>query len=329
VRPSSEPRPTPVPWPKLEFSVVSGANPELLLGCLDSLLRTLGPAWHDRAGITVTCNRPGSDLPSVLRSRYPNIRVVENLAPQAFAANHNAVLKSSGAEVVWVINDDLVFLPGTIDTVMAFLVTPGNERVAAVSPRLLNPDGSLQPSTYTFPTVPRMLLAYSGLREHRWVERSLPLVATLLGRGGGRSRFWPHDRTTDVDTLRGACVAVRMTAVRDAGLMTEVALVGGEETEWHRRFAAHGWRVVFLPASEVIHYGGQTVGRDQRFETEYLKSTLYYFRIWRSRPVYECFRLAAAALFGTRLVGALLRHDHFAAERLRASARACLAGVPS
>lgn len=308
------------------FSLVTGARSELVLRCLDSLLAA-APAARQPGAVTVTCNQPGSPLPRELRRRYPNVRVVENPLPQGFAANHNRVLETTDADVVWVLNDDLVFLPGTINAVMDFLAAPGNERVGAVSPRLLNPDGSLQPSTYSFPTVPRMVLAASGLRDQKWMDRLLRRVAPLLRKQAGRSRFWAHDRTTVVDTLRGACVAVRMETVREVGLMSEVALVGAEETEWHRRFRERGWSVIYYPAAEVIHLGAQTVGTDRRLEAEYLKGTLYYFRVWRHPLVYHLLRLLVGLALVLRVALALLAGDRAGAAAARASLRVCLEGI--
>ena len=49
------------------------------------------------------------------------------------------------------------------------------------------------------------------------VHSLLEKAAPLLRRGEGASRFWSHDRTVTVDTLRGACVAMRMKAVKQVG----------------------------------------------------------------------------------------------------------------
>ena len=293
----------------IEFSVVSGSNDDLLFGCIDSVLRSVGASEY-KCCVTATCNRPGSDLAQRLRHRFPDITVVENEIQQGFAENHNAVLRRSAARYVWLLNDDLVILPGTVDRITAFMDEPSNSRVAVVSPRLLNPDGSLQPSTYGFPSMPQILLSHSGLRESRAVEQVVSLLAPVLRPNSGQSRFWPHDRTIAVDTLRGACVAVRMEAVAEVGEMVEVALVGGEETEWHRRLRAKGWRVVFMHDASVIHYGNQTVGTGAlNHLPEYLKGSLYYFRTGRPALLYRLFCLSLLGVFSARAAFAWLRRD--------------------
>jgi hypothetical protein len=194
-----------------------------------------------------------------------------------------------------------LILPGAIQRVTEFMDRPGSARIGVVSPKLLNPDGSLQPSTYSFPSMPQILLAHSGLREMPLTDRILGLAAPYLRARDGSSRFWAHDRTVEVDTLRGACVAMRMKAVRQVGPMVEVAIVGGEETEWHRRFKEQGWKVVYFPDASVIHYGSQTVRDGSRnLYPEYLKGALYFFRTGRSSVTYGLFCGALLGMFGVR-----------------------------
>jgi GT2 family glycosyltransferase len=292
----------------IEFSIVSGSNESLLFGCLESLYSTMqGSAYTWKVTVTSNAN-PG--LASKVASRFPSVEVIENETPRGFAANHNTVLARSGARYVWLLNDDLVILPSAIATLTDYLERPENSRVAVASPKLLNPDGTLQPSTYGFPSMPQIMLAHSGLRESKPVTTILRAVAPVLRSREGSSRFWAHDRIVEVDTFRGACVAMRMEAVRDVGLMVEVAQVGAEETEWHRRFHQRGWKVVYHPGAEVIHYGSQTVsGASTSLLPEYLRGALYFFRIDRSPLSYRAFRSALTAMFRTRMAVQWLRRD--------------------
>jgi GT2 family glycosyltransferase len=285
----------------IEFSIVSGSNDSLLFGCLESLQSTMQGSRYSWS-VTVTVNaKPG--LAARILEQFEFANIIQNETPRGFAANHNVVLKASTARYVWLLNDDLVILPGAVDRLTDFLDDPAHARVAVVSPKLLNPDRTLQPSTYGFPSMPQILLAHSGLRDSRFTNLMLRAAAPVLRSRKGSSRFWAHDKVVEVDTFRGACVAMRMNAVKEVGYMVEVALVGAEETEWHRRFHEAGWKVVFHPGAEVIHYGSQTVGGEtSSLLPEYLKGALYFFRTSRSAPAYAVFRSALLAMFNAKLV---------------------------
>lgn len=301
---------------RVDVSIVTGANEALIFQCLESFFRTTGREPFTQR-VSVVCNTPGSPLGGRLRAQYADVRVVENQEVRGFAANHNLTLRSSNADFILVLNDDLVFLDGAVGAAIRFLEQPENRDVGILTPRLLNPDGTLQPCTSSFPTVPRVLLWISGIRDRIPTTKRLFWLARLLRRGHGRSRFWAHDRPCDVDTFWGAAMFVRGRALRDVGVMDEATIVGGEETEWHRRFWQHGWRVVFYPGAEVVHLGSQTVGQDPRLEIEFFKGCLNYFRRHRSRPVYYGLRLSAAAVFLLRSVVALLRGNRAQAGQAR------------
>ena len=293
----------------IEFSVVSGSNEEMLFGCLESLTKTMRDSRYVWA-VTVTCNTPGTGLAARLRARHPEFAVIDNDTPRGFAANHNRVVRGCRARYVWLLNDDLLILPDAIRLVTEFMDRPENARVGVASPRLLNPDGTLQPSTYGFPSMPQILLAHSGLRELPVTDSLLGRLAPMLRAREGSSRYWAHDKTVEVDTLRGACVAMRMKAVRQVGPMVEVAIVGGEETEWHRRFHEQGWKVMYYPETSVIHYGSQTVRDGSRnLYPEYLKGALYFFRTGKGRASYSLFCASLLAMFGVRTAVAVLTRN--------------------
>lgn len=311
----------------IEFSIVSGSSEEMLFGCLDSLVATMKGSRYTWS-ITVTCNTPGSGLAGRVRARFPDAHIIDNAESRGFAANHNVVLRRSRARYVWLLNDDLLILPGAIDKVTAFMDRPDSARVAVVSPKLLNPDGSLQPSTYSFPSMPQTLLAHSGLRDVPAMDVILKRVAPVLRSQEGSTRYWAHDRTVEVDTLRGACVAMRMKAVRQIGPMVEVAIVGGEETEWHRRFKEQGWKVVYYPEANVIHYGSQTVRNGTgNLYPEYLKGALYFFRTGRPAITYKAFCAALVAMFGARTAVEWITRDKSGTEVARRYARVAWDGL--
>ena len=286
--------------PSLDVSVVFGANEEHIAACLGSLEDARASGLDVR--VTVFANDPTSALADALTVRYPWARMVRNTRVRGFAENHNDVLRASTADYVLVLNDDVILRPGAVRTCVDFLERPENARVASLSPRLLDPDGSLQRSTYAFPTPVRAWLSVTGLRAWLPFGALADTAARLTGRGGGRSRFWAHDRTVDVDTFRGACMFVRSAAVREVGVMDEASRIGVEEVEWHRRAIDRGWRVIFLADAEVVHYGSRTIRLDPSLRNEYLKGFLNFFRKHRSPWVHRGFAAAAAAGLGLRAV---------------------------
>ena len=262
--------------PKVVVSVVSGARAEHIVNLLASLRPSVADPSLD-ATIVVTLNTRDDALAQLVRSGGPRCDVIVNDEPRGYATNHNHVIATYPADHYVIANDDVIVPDGAMRALVAFMDQPANARVGVASPVLRNPDGTLQPSTSAFPTIPRTLLSMSGLRRTRVVDAALRSVGKLPIFGGGRTKYWAHDRTMSVATLNGAFVIVRGATIADVGLMDEVSLAGGEEAEWHKRMADHGWAVVLLHGVEVTHIGEQTVGGWSRRDLEYAKGWFNYF----------------------------------------------------
>ena len=98
----------------------------------------------------------------------------------------------------------------------------------------------------------------------------------------------------------------------------DISQVGAEETEWHRRFYEHGWKVVFFADASVIHYGSQTVAENNgALYPEYLKGVLNYFRLHRPAATVAFFCAALFSMYSARLASARIRGDTSDAEIAR------------
>lgn len=287
--------------PTVAVSIVVGANEAMIFGCLKSLFATTRDA-NLSVSVTVVDNNTRGTVAERIREAFPAVRVIRNTSRRGFAANHNAVLVDADADYFLILNDDVICLDGALEHAVAFLEDAEDGDVGVVGPMLLNPDRTLQPSTYSFPSVARALFDVAGLRDMVPTTRRLFRFARLVGKGSGRSRFWAHDRICDVETFAGAFMLVRRSVWESVGGMDEAALVGGEDTEWHYRIWQAGWRVVFLPGAKVIHFGSETVGRTAGVRMEYLKGYLNFFRRHRSRLTFVVFATMAASVFSLRWV---------------------------
>jgi GT2 family glycosyltransferase len=289
--------------PVLAVTVVS-SNEKLLIPCLDSLLRYRPGDCEFH--VHVAWNGPSRGLAPLspeLVKRYPGVEMIESTV-SGFPFNQNLLLSRVRADYYLVINDDLIFLPGSVEKPLAYMQRPESSRIGMLTVRLLNADGSLQPSTYSFAGLFRTVLSVSGLRSLIPLSPKLFRLAHVLGLGRGKSQYWSHTETVEVDSSRGAYLLVRDEALREAGLWD---VKGGEETEWQMRFHAHRWKIVFYHEAEVIHLGSMTVSSDPEAELTNLRSfmNIYYKHLaqWRYVFVRFCFLLT----YVTKYVVATLR----------------------
>ena len=153
-----------------------------------------------------------------------------------------------------------------------------NPSAAIAGPRMVNRDGTLQNSYDNFPTLMTELFNKSLLRTLYPAQYS----------GKNPAATSPFE----VESLIGACMAVRGAAITQAGLLDEYYFFFLEETDWCFRIRKAGWNIFHCPHAEVIHLQGQSKRRSPaRARVEYYRSLYIFFKKNRSSASYAAVRL--------------------------------------
>ena len=264
--------------------IVQVGDAELLRACL----ATLGDAVDSgRLEIVVVDNASGASNLEEVVAPYPKTRIVLLERRCGYSAATNAGIRASRGEYLLWCNNDLLFRPGSVDLLAGFL--HGHPEYGAVGPKLLNSDGSYQPS-FSLLDIGLWTLLPAVLG----IERMLPrwdIATHTVGRSGS---------PRDVAVVPGACALIRRAALDGVGgILDERFFLYTEEYDLSRSLRRAGWHLRYLPDSEVVHLGGQTtVATDRRWVME--------AQAWRSRLAYVRKHqgpFAESALAGCLLAG--------------------------
>ncbi|HEX3978763.1 MAG TPA: glycosyltransferase family 2 protein [Solirubrobacteraceae bacterium] len=232
---------TPAP---VTVAIVSYNTRELLLRCL----RALAPDAQDgRADVWVvdTGSRDGS--PEAARAEAPWATVRELDANVGFGRAVNFVAARTSSPWVLCANADVALQPGAL---AAMLSAGAYERVGAVAPRLLLPDGRTQHSVHSLPTL-RFTLAFNlGLPA---------LSARLADRMLLEGRYDP-DRARTVPWAIGALLLVRRTAFHIVGDFDERQWMYAEDLDLGWRLHAAGYLTRYEPGARAHHESGASTG---------------------------------------------------------------------
>jgi N-acetylglucosaminyl-diphospho-decaprenol L-rhamnosyltransferase len=180
----------------------------------------------------------------LVQERFPAVRLVtqEN---RGLAAGWNRGVRETSAPFVLVLNADAWLADSAGEHLLGF--AKEHPRAGFVAPRLLNPDGSLQPSVRAFPTPWRLATEYLFLRK--LAPRSRALNA-FYGAG------FRHDEVREIDFAKAAGFLLRREAFDEVGPFDEDFFLFSEETDWCYRLREGGWKSYFYPGAEIVHVGG-------------------------------------------------------------------------
>lgn len=218
------------------LSIVHYRQPELLDRCLSQLESLSLPANWETILID---NSPEVGAGDMVQRRFPWVTFIPAESNLGFGRGHNLAYARSQADVFFVLNPDVMVLPGAIETLVRVLAE--HPDAAIVGPRLLNPDRTPQHSARRF----------YDWRTVFW--RRLPLP--------GREKISDHhlmkDRdlstTQPIEWLLGAALAIRRSAFDRADLFDPRYSLYFEDVDLCYFAQRAGWQVLYCPEATMIH----------------------------------------------------------------------------
>lgn len=265
---------------------------------LETCLQSLKDARSSRTmEIIVVDNASTDGSPEMVEALFPEVKIIRNAVNLGFPRGNNVGVKASRGKYVCLINSDIKVFPGCLDALADFL--DQNPRVGMVGPKILNRDLTHQSSCRRFPTL------WNNLCEITFLSRMLGGVRFFSGE---HMFYFQGDRQMDVDVLVGCFWTVRREAVDGFGLLDERFFMFAEDVDWCKRFWENGWRVVFCPDAEAIHFrGGSSTKQDAVWlALTQQRSILRYWKKHRGTAANFGIRLLICAQKGSRWIAALI-----------------------
>lgn len=249
-------------------AIVHYGDFSLLTDCLERL--------HGEVSSVVVVNHTHSAVPEQIKQLQAHrVEWDEPGLNLGFSRGVNRAFAQLKTEFMLVLNPDTRILPGAVASLEDCL--DRNPRFGLAGPKLLNPGGMLQTSSYRLPTLVQLvghLLGIAG-KTPQWLRNLLSHtpMATKFG------QLDPHDKEKEVEMVSGACFLVRREALFDAGPLDPGFFLYYEEKDFCKRLWNAGWRIGFTPAAMAEHtIAGSASGRSPLARRHRALGALRYFQ---------------------------------------------------
>jgi hypothetical protein len=307
------------PVPDLSIIVVSWNVRELLEQAIQCVYITVRQTSFE---LIVVDNNSADGSVAMLRERFPGLTLIANTENAGFGRANNQGAALASGRYLLLLNPDAFVHEGTIDRMVQFM--DEHPDAGAAGCRLRYPDGALQRSATSFPTVATELWTSLGL------DRAFP-GHPLFGRY--KLTYWAMNDLRAVDALMGACLILRRELIDRIGLFDEQFFMYSEEVDLCYRIQQAGSAIYFLPAVEATHiWGGSSRLVPQATFLRLFRSRVQFFRKHYGAGVtmrYKAVLVLAALLrvLGAPLLFALRRNP--AVLRMYFNYLALLRAVPT
>lgn len=230
----------------LSIVIVNWNTRDMLRDCLASI-----PAQHQGFGVeTIVIDNASEDgSATMVKAEFPEVRLIQNSDNLGFGMATNQGMRQASGRYLLLLNSDTLVHGDVLADSVRYMDT--HTDVGMMGCKVLNEDGSVQMTCSRFPSFLNLLLQTLGLnRLHRpkWLQRYQMLD-------------WDRDDEREVEVISGCYLVARREMVNQIGMLDEAFFLYGEETDWCRRCAEGGWKLVFAPVGCITHLGSGSISK--------------------------------------------------------------------
>ncbi len=248
----------------LSICIVSWNVKELLRDCLISI-RAANPDLSCELLVVENDSWDGSGV--MVRDEFPEVTLIKNRVNRGFAAACNQAIEKSRGRYIVLLNPDTRVRDGSLEERVRFL--DQHPSAGGGGPKLLNPDGSLQPSIRSFPTFKSSLRQFTILGDLGLFRRALREYL---------KKDFDYEQASIVEQPMGAALFLRRAVLDEVGFLDESFFLYFEEVDLCRRLSGAGFALWYNPRAAIIHAGGRSTGKaGSRAILWFFKSQFRYF----------------------------------------------------
>jgi GT2 family glycosyltransferase len=261
---------SPVGVTDISIIIVSWNTKKYMEECLTSLR---GMEGNVSAEIIVVDNASADGTPEMIRTQFPDVKLIETGANLGFAKGNNVGIKEATGKYICLINSDVNVPSDCLNKMHAFMEQEPS--IGLLGPGMLRPDGKVYRSGMRFPTLWNLFLRALFLDS---------LFKSTGFFGGFLMKDFQFDHTRDIDVLNGWLWMARREALEQVGPLDGRFFMYAEDVDWCQRFHLAGWRVVFYAEAQAVHYGGASAASaPSRFNVEMQRANLQYWKKYHGR----------------------------------------------
>ena len=233
--------------PNIDISIiiVSYNVKEFLHQCLLSIEKAIN---NISVEIFVVDNNSIDGTCELIRSKFPNIKLIANSENLGFGKANNLALQKAQGKYTLFLNPDTILQENTLEVMLNYLET--NPKVGLAGCKILNSNGTLQLAS----------------------RRSFPSPLTASPKLLGLSKMFPKnkfcgkynltyldpDKSYSVDAVSGSFMFSRTKLLKELGGFDETFFMYGEDLDLCYRMQENNYEIHYVAKTTIIHYKGES-----------------------------------------------------------------------
>jgi len=234
--------------PTLSIVIVNYNTRQLLDDCLASIVAAEAPAGGLEVIVVDNASSDGSQ--ALVREKYPAVQLIASEENRGFSAANNLGMDVANGRTILFLNSDTRLEPDALVKPLAYL--DQQPKVGALTVRLIYPTGERDPDNHRgFPTPWNAICHFSGLSK---------LFPNDPRFNGYFQSYKNMQETHPVDVIAGSYMLMPRSLFDLLSGWDETYFFYGEDIDFCYRINEAGYKIVYYPHTQVLHYKGASSG---------------------------------------------------------------------
>lgn len=268
---------------KLSVVIVNYNVKYFLEQCLLSVQKAVQKArtekgWETEIWVVDNASVDGSV--EMVRSKFPEAKVIANDQNLGFSKANNQAIRSTNAEYVLLLNPDTLVEDDTFWKTVDYM--DAHPDSGGLGVRMLDGSGHFLPeSKRGLPTPWVAFYKIFGLSA---------LFPKSKRFGRYHLKYLSENEINEVDVLSGAFMLLRKSTLEKVGLLDEDFFMYGEDIDLSYRIQKGGFKNIYFPDTTIIHYKGESTRK---------RSANYVFVFYKAMVIFarKHFSQGSAGMF--------------------------------
>jgi len=248
---------------QVSLIIVNYNTKELIMDCLKSVY----DKTHDIDFEVIVVDNASSDGSiELMKSEYPDVRLIENSDNLGFGKANNIGLKSAKGQYVFLLNSDTVLLNNAVKKFYDFMQENQGNMIGAIGGYLLDSKLNIIHSYNEFPTLSSLFFA------------DLKILMDLFKRK--KSEI---PTVKPVGYITGADLFLSKSLLNEIGAFDPEYFMYFEETDLQYRMSESGYARLVVPGPEIIHLEGKSSSISNKRRLIFEESKFKYLKKYNNR----------------------------------------------
>ncbi|REE82312.1 GT2 family glycosyltransferase [Lutibacter oceani] len=200
--------------------------------------------------IIVVDNNSEDNSCSVIKEKYPEVKLVENKENIGFSKANNQGVKIAKGAYILVLNPDTIIAEDTLDKIIFFARAKQNLGVLGV--KLIDGSGKFAPeSKRGIPTPSTSFNKLFGISS----KRTGKYYATHLD----------ENESGIIDIASGAFMFMKRIVFEEVGGFSEAYFMYGEDIDLSMKLLHKGYQNYYFASTQIIHFKGESTDKNSKY----------------------------------------------------------------